>query len=130
MKSHGNTGKKNASKTESNKATNNLYARCKKLDKEAWESRADEEGIHLSKWVIKQLNRNLKMPLENSIIATIRKTKTTEELHIVVNNFLTLIGRTDLHNMSYDECASELESSESTIMLEAVSQWDLLIENE
>ena len=131
MKIHGNSGKRNAAKPEDDKATANIYARCKKIDKDLWEESANSEGIKLSEWIVKNLNRGTKMSLEKQVIQTIKNTKNTEELKSVISSFLSAIGRNDLTNQSYDEAAYELTPSpESDILLEAVKQWDALIEGE
>ena len=131
MIKHGNIGKRNAAKPEDNKATSNIYARCKKADKDSWEAAAYNENIKLSEWAIKTLNRNCKMTLEKQVIQTIKNTNNTEELKTVVTSFLSSIGRNDLTEQSYDESAYELSPSpESDILLEAVKQWDVLITNE
>lgn len=131
MNNHGNRGKRNAAKPEDDKATANIYARCKKTDKDLWEESANGEGIKLSEWIVKNLNRGTKMSLEKEVIQTIKNTKNTEELKSVISNFLSAIGRNDLTNQSYDEAAYELTTSpESDILLEAVKQWDALIEGE
>ncbi len=131
MTKHGNIGKRNAVKTEDNKATSNIYARCKKADKDSWETAAYNENIKLSEWVVKTLNRSCEMALEKQVIQTIKNTNNTEELRTVVTSFLSSIGRNDLKEQSYDESAYELSPSpESDILLEAVKQWDVLIKDE
>lgn len=71
------------------------------------------------------------MSLEKQVIQTIKSTKNTKELKAVVTNFLSSISRIDLIQQSYDEAAYELSpSSESTILTEAVNQWNVLIEDE
>ena len=130
MNNHGNSGKRNAAKPEDDKASANIYARCKKTDKDLWEKSANDEGIKLSEWIVKNLNRGTKMSLETQIIQTIKNTKNTEELKTVVTNFLNSIGRSDLIKQSYDEAAYELSpSNEATILTEAVNHWEILIAN-
>jgi len=131
MNNHGNSGKRNAAKPKDDKATANIYARCKKTDKDLWGKSANAEGIKLSEWIVKNLNRGTKMSLEKQVIQTIKNTKNTEELKTVVTNFLSSIGRNDLIQQSYDEAAYELSpSTESTILTEAVNHWEELIKDE
>jgi len=128
---HGNTGKRNAAKPEPTKATENVYTRCKKVDKDLWLESANNEKLKLSEWIVKNLNRSCKMTLEKQVIQTIKGTHSTEELKSIVRNFLASIGRKDLIMQSYDEAAYELSPSpESDILLEAVKQWDVLIKDE
>jgi len=131
MKTHGNTGKRNAKKPEKEKSKTNIYARCKQVDKDLWQEEANKTEINLSGWIIKNLNRSCKMTIDKQIIQTIKNTKNTEELQSAITNFLNVIGRNDLANQSYDDAAYELSPSpEADILLEAVKQWDVLIKEE
>jgi len=131
MPTHGNTGKRNAKKPEKEKSKTNIYARCKQVDKDLWQEEANKTEINLSEWIIKNLNRSCKMTIDKQIIQAIKNAKNTEELKSVISSFLSAIGRNDLADQSYDEAAYELTPSpESDILLEAVKQWDALIEGE
>lgn len=131
MQIHGNIGKKNAKKPEEEKSKTNIYARCKQIDKDLWQEEANQTEVNLSEWIIKNLNRSCAMSIDKKIIQTIKSTNNTEELKSVVTNFLSSIGRNDLTKQSYDEAAYELNPSpEADILLEAVTQWGVLIKDE
>jgi len=131
MNNHGNSGKRNAAKLETDKSTANIYARCKNTDKALWEKSANYEGIKLTEWIVNNLNKGTKMSLEKQVIQTIKSTTNTEALKAVVTNFLSSIGRNDLIQQSYDEAAYELTPSiEASILTEAVNHWEVLIKDE
>jgi hypothetical protein len=58
-KPHGNTGKQNALKPDELKAESFIHARCKRSDKAKWVIASRAEGLKLTEWIVKNLNKSV-----------------------------------------------------------------------
>ncbi len=56
-KPHGMTGLKNALKPDQDKLDCHVQIRCKSLDKSVWKHLAEQDGLTLSEWIVKNLNK-------------------------------------------------------------------------
>ena len=55
-KPHGNTGRRNAAKPESERADSQINSRCKLDDRTRWQKAAKLQDLTTSEWIIKTLN--------------------------------------------------------------------------